>query len=110
MVLLGGMGNNKGVVLGVLCFVLAKFFLTVYKFEIMSLLRLPFEAVWLQYILFGIVMLLILYYKPEGLIKEKPVMTPPLKQALKEEIMEAKNIGYVKGKEHRTCENYKEKI
>lgn len=110
MVLLGGMGNNKGVVLGVLCFVLAKLSLTVYKFEIMSLLHLPFEAVWLQYILFGIVMLLILYYKPEGLIKEKPVMTPPLKRALKEEIIEAKNKGYVKGKEYRTCENYKEKI
>jgi branched-chain amino acid transport system permease protein len=111
MVLLGGMGNNKGVVLGVLCFVLAKLSLTVYKFEIMSLLHLPFEAVWLEYILFGIVMLLILYYKPEGLIKEKPVMTPPLKKALKEEnIKGARNIGYVKGKEYRTSEKYEEEL
>lgn len=94
MVLLGGRGNNKGVALGVLCFVLTKVSLAVYKFEIRSILQLPFESTWLEYILFGVVMLLILYYKPEGLIKEKPVMTPPIKQALKEKnIKEAKNIG-----------------
>jgi branched-chain amino acid transport system permease protein len=111
MVLLGGMGNNKGVVLGVLCFVLAKLSLTVYKFEIMSLLHLPFEAVWLEYILFGIVMLLILYYKPEGLVKEKPVMTPPLKQALKEKnIKKARKVGHVKGKECRTSQKYEEEL
>jgi branched-chain amino acid transport system permease protein len=84
MLLLGGIGNNRGVVLGVFCFVLAKVSLTVYKFEIRSILNLPFEATWLEYILFGILMLLILYYKPEGLIREKPVLTPPIKQALKE--------------------------
>ena len=111
MVLLGGRGNNKGVALGVLCFVLTKVSLAVYKFEIRSILQLPFEATWLEYILFGIVMLLILYYKPEGLIKEKPVMTPPIKQALKEEnIKGARNIGYVKGKEYRTSEKYEEEL
>ena len=84
MLLLGGMGNNRGVVLGVFSFVVAKLFLTVYKFEIKTMLHLPFEATWLEYILFGIAMLLILYYRPEGILKEKPVMTPPLKQALRE--------------------------
>lgn len=84
ILLLGGRGNNRGVVLGVLSFVLAKVFLTVYKFEIRSFLHLPFEATWLEYILFGMLMLLILYYKPEGLLKEKPVLTPPIRQALKE--------------------------
>ncbi len=94
MVILGGRGNNKGVALGVLFFVLTKISLTVYKFEIRSIFHLPFEATWLEYILFGTVMLLILYYKPDGLIKEKPVITPPIKQALKEKsITEAKNIG-----------------
>jgi branched-chain amino acid transport system permease protein len=84
MLLLGGMGNNRGVLLGVFAFVLAKVFLTVYKFELKSTLHLPFEATWLEYILFGVLMLLILYYKPEGLLKERPVLTPPIKQALKE--------------------------
>jgi branched-chain amino acid transport system permease protein len=105
MVLLGGMGNNKGVSLGVLSFVLAKLSLTVYKFEIRDLLHLPFEAFWLEYVLFGIVMLLILYYRPEGLIKEKPVMTPSIKKALKEKnIKGSRDIGYVGGKEYRAAE------
>src|SRR3989304_1085067 len=82
MLLLGGMGNNRGVALGVLSFVLGKIFLTVYKFEIASILRLPFEATWLEYILFGVLMLLILYYRPDGLIREKPVMTPEIKRML----------------------------
>ncbi len=81
MLLLGGMGNNRGVAIGVFCFILTKVFLAVYKFEIRSILHLPFEATWLEYIFFGILMLLILYYKPEGLVEERPVMTPPLKRA-----------------------------
>jgi branched-chain amino acid transport system permease protein len=115
MILLGGMGNNRGVALGVLCFVLAKLSLNVYKFEIRDLLHLPFEAVWLEYILFGIVTLLILYYRPEGLIKEKPVMTPPIKQAFKERnVKENKSVDYVRDEEYITCrepvscENYEE--
>lgn len=80
MLLLGGLGNNRGVALGVFSFILVKVFLAVYKFEIRSILHLPFEATWLEYIFFGILMLLILYYKPEGLIEEKPIMTPPTRR------------------------------
>lgn len=85
MLLLGGRGNNKGVVVGVFCFVLAKVFLTVYKHEIKSILHLPFEATWLEYILFGVLMLLILYYRPGGLLREKPVLTPPIKAMMDKE-------------------------
>jgi branched-chain amino acid transport system permease protein len=79
MIILGGLGNNRGVVAGVLSFVLVKVLLTVYKWEITEILHLPFEAVWLEYIFFGVLMLLVLMYKPEGLIKEKPIMTGPIK-------------------------------
>lgn len=79
MILLGGLGNNRGVLSGVLAFVFAKVMLTTYKYELRTALHLPFEAVWLEYILFGIVTLLILYYRPEGLIKEKPIVTKPIK-------------------------------
>ncbi len=82
MILLGGLGNNMGVTLGVLVFVTAKVLLMTYKHEITSALNLPFEAVWLEYIMFGIVMLLILYYRPEGLIKEKPIITKPIKKRI----------------------------
>ncbi|RLI87004.1 MAG: branched-chain amino acid ABC transporter permease [Archaeoglobales archaeon] len=80
MILLGGLGNNRGVLMGVLAFVVAKVLLTTYKYEIRAALNLPFEAVWLEYILFGVVAILILYYKPEGLIKEKPIVTKPIRE------------------------------
>ena len=83
MILLGGLSNNRGVAAGVLAFVSVKILLIVYKFEITTALHLPFEAVWLEYIMFGILMLLILIYKPEGLIREKPIMTEPIKKLAK---------------------------
>jgi len=78
MVLLGGIGNNIGTVLGVLSFVVIKVLLITYKYEIKSFLHLPFESTWLEYILFGVIMIVILLYKPEGLIKEKPIFTKPI--------------------------------
>ena len=83
MVLLGGAGNNRGVVLGTLTFVTVKILLTMYKHEITAFLHLPFEAVWLEYILFGLLMYLVLLYKPEGLIREKPIFTEPIKKVAK---------------------------
>ncbi len=80
MLLLGGVANNRGVVLGVLSFVVAKVLLTIYKFEITAALNLPFEAIWLEYMMFGLVMLLILLYRPEGILKERPIMTEPIKK------------------------------
>jgi branched-chain amino acid transport system permease protein len=87
MVLLGGAGNNTGVLLGVFTFVAIKILLITYKFEITSALKLPFEAVWLEYILFGVVMLLILIYRPEGLLKEKPILTKPIKRIAKARVI-----------------------
>jgi branched-chain amino acid transport system permease protein len=83
MLLLGGAGNNAGALLGALVFVSTKILLITYKFEITSALHLPFQAVWLEYMLFGIAMLLILLYKPEGLIKEKPIFTKAVKKIVK---------------------------
>lgn len=79
MVLLGGAGNNTGVLLGTFAFVSARILLITYKFEITSILHLPFEAVWLEYILFGIIMLLILVYRPMGILREKPILTRPIR-------------------------------
>jgi branched-chain amino acid transport system permease protein len=83
MILLGGLGNTRGVLVGVTSFVVARILLITYKFEIVETLGLPFDPVWLEYILFGFVMLVILVYRPEGIIKEKPVMTEPIKEVLK---------------------------
>jgi branched-chain amino acid transport system permease protein len=83
IILLGGKGNNKGVVLGALIFVLVRMLLEYYKFDIKNLLHLPFEAVWLQHVFFGVLALMVLYYRPEGILKEKPIITPPIKSAIK---------------------------
>jgi branched-chain amino acid transport system permease protein len=83
MVLLGGLGNTRGAMIGVSSFVIARIFLITYKFEIVEFLGLPFDPVWLEYVLFGFVMLLILIYRPEGLVREKPIMTDPIKKVLK---------------------------
>jgi branched-chain amino acid transport system permease protein len=83
MILLGGLGNTRGVFLGVTSFVVARILLITYKFEIVEILSLPFDPVWLEYILFGFVMLIILIYRPEGILKEKPVFTPPIKKVIK---------------------------
>ncbi len=80
IILLGGVGNNRGVVLGSLIFATIWELVDFYKTNIVATLHLPVEAVWLEYILFGVLMLLILYYKPEGLIPEKPIVTKPIKR------------------------------
>lgn len=83
MVLLGGAGNNRGVLAGVALLTSAKILLTMFKFEITALLKLPFEAVWFEYILFGLLMFLVLYYRPEGLFKEKSMLTAPIKDVVR---------------------------
>ncbi len=80
MVLLGGMGNNKGVTLGTLTFVTIWRLIDIYKHEIAKTFNLPFDVNWLQYIIFGVLMIIILYYRPEGILKEKPIKTEPIKE------------------------------
>lgn len=83
IVLLGGRGNNKGIILGTIIFVMVRVLLETYKFELRHILNLPFEAVWLEYVFFGVLALLVLFYKSEGLLKEKPIMTEPIKNLRK---------------------------
>ncbi len=80
IILLGGAGNNRGVVLGSFIFATLWELVDFYKDNIVSALHLPVEAVWLEYILFGVLMLLILFYKPEGLIPERQIVTEPIKR------------------------------
>ena len=80
MVLLGGAGNNRGVVVGTPTFVIVKILLTIYKHEIRAILHLPFEAVWLEYILFALRMYFVLPYRPEVLLKHRPIFTLLIKK------------------------------
>ncbi|WP_457756369.1 branched-chain amino acid ABC transporter permease [Thermodesulfatator indicus] len=86
MLLLGGKGNNRGVFLGVVLYVLIKVFLDVYKYNLKFILHIPFEPVWLAYMIFGTLMILILYFKPRGIIPERPIFTIPIKKKFKKNL------------------------
>jgi branched-chain amino acid transport system permease protein len=68
MILLGGMGSNKGTLLGTLIFVTLDKLIVYYKSAFSGIL--PFDVVWLNYLLLGSITVLILIYRPEGIVRE----------------------------------------
>ena len=78
IVVLGGMANNKGVALGTAAFILLRRLIIFYKRSFEPIL--PFDVVWLEYILLGLTLVLILMLKPEGLLPEKPIKTVDLEK------------------------------
>jgi len=69
MILLGGMGSNRGTFVGTLIFVTLNKLIIYYKYEFVGIL--PFDVVWLNYLLLGIITILVLIYRPEGIVREK---------------------------------------
>lgn len=77
MVIFGGVGNNFGVALGTLIFITLRKLIVFYKY---SFAFLPFDVVWLEYLLLGSIILLILIFRPSGMLKEKSSQTIPQKK------------------------------
>lgn len=75
MVLLGGPGNNWGALLGAGLVELFKYGTNLAK------PILPLDPINLQYILFGALIILVLFYRPQGLLKESPIRTKALELA-----------------------------
>ncbi len=73
--MLGGTGSNLGVLVGVLVFSIARTFIIIYKQEISTFLLINPE--WLEYILVGLVIVLIVLIRPQGILPEKPVYVIP---------------------------------
>jgi branched-chain amino acid transport system permease protein len=73
--MLGGVGNNLGVLLGVLLFTLVRTAIIQYKYAITYII--PIAPEWLEYILVGLVIILVVMFRPQGLIPEKPTLTFP---------------------------------
>lgn len=86
MIFLGGIGNNRGVLLGTFIFVLVNRVLVYMKQYLVGVL--PFDIVWFDYISLGIIMTLILIYRPQGLLPEKPYISREIR-----EILARKNLG-----------------
>ncbi len=72
MIILGGMANNKGAVVGTIVFLIGKRIFEYYQEPIGKLLHIQAELVgsMLPNILIGILILLVLYLRPQGIIPE----------------------------------------
>jgi branched-chain amino acid transport system permease protein len=73
MLLLGGIGSNAGVLLGTATWFTIYDLILYYKYALQGVL--PFDVVWLNYIVLGVVVMLILIFRPQGIIPEKPLRT-----------------------------------
>lgn len=70
MVIVGGMANNKGVLVGTLLFVVVRKLIVYYNDSLSWLV--PFNIIWLDYLALGGIMIIVLLYRPNGILPEKP--------------------------------------
>lgn len=75
MVLLGGVGNNIGSVLGAILLSLFERFSQASMLEVFGI-RVGFDISYLRYMIIGLLIVLVLMFRSEGIIPEKPVKTP----------------------------------
>ncbi len=68
--MLGGTGNNFGMVLGVFIFTIFRTLIFSQKFLLEAVI--PIQVAWLEYIMIGLVIVLISLFRPQGIIPEKP--------------------------------------
>ena len=73
MILIGGLANNKGVLIGTLIFVTLRKFIIFFKDSLEGFV--PFDVIWLDFLLLGAILLAILLYRPQGIFVEKPTPT-----------------------------------
>ena len=82
MLLLGGIGNNVGVLVGTASWFTIYDLILYYKYALQGIL--PFDVVWLNYLVLGVVVMLILIFRPQGVMPEKPLTTHAGKKTKKQ--------------------------
>ena len=73
MLIIGGSGNNVGALVGVGIYYAADRLLSLYKEGIRQVVNV--DPVFFQYMVFGIVVILVLMFMPQGVVAERPVKT-----------------------------------
>jgi branched-chain amino acid transport system permease protein len=81
MLIIGGIGNNLGAVIGAVTYMGTTYILDYYKNQLTSLIHV--DPTYLEYVIFGLIIILILMFRPQGIIPEKPVKTVNL-EAIRE--------------------------
>lgn len=80
MIIIGGAANNLGVATGSFLFAFFLKVLDQLKFQITLLVPIPnFDLNYLEYVLFASVLILILMFRPQGIVPEKSSLTLPSK-------------------------------
>lgn len=70
MILVGGLANNRGVLVGTLVFVVIRKVIIFYNDSLDGLV--PFDIIWLDYLLLGGIMIVVLMFRPRGILPERP--------------------------------------
>ncbi len=78
MVVLGGMANNRGVILGAAIMTAIDRGTQIFAIQLQAYGGIT-ELNYLRYIIIGILMISILMFRQRGLIPEKPIKTPAYK-------------------------------
>jgi branched-chain amino acid transport system permease protein len=86
MLIVGGAGNNAGVALGAFAFTFLFKITDQVKFYFQGYI--PFDVNWLEYLTFAALLILIIAYRPGGILPEKSSVTLPWKTLA--EIMQSK--------------------
>jgi branched-chain amino acid transport system permease protein len=71
MIMIGGRGNNKGAVVGTVSVVSIRRFAIIGKHSLAGFLL--FDVTWLENIILGICLIVMIAFKPKGLLPEKPI-------------------------------------
>ncbi len=70
MLMVGGIGNNLGATIGTFIFITLRRLIIFFKHDIEIFV--PFQVQWLEQILTGVMLLMIIIFRPQGLLPEKP--------------------------------------
>lgn len=75
--MLGGIGSNLGVLLGVSIFAILRTMITIYRFQVFGfLLAMGIDPLWLEFTLVGAMIIIVILFMPQGLVpaKVEPVL------------------------------------
>ncbi len=73
MMIVGGVASNSGVVVGVSIIMILQKLVDIFKPLLVG--KIPFDPVWLYQIGLGLIIIIMLYVRPQGIIPEKPSKT-----------------------------------
>jgi branched-chain amino acid transport system permease protein len=76
--MLGGTGNNLGMLIGVFAFSVIRTLIYEYKTELTAFISISPQ--WFEYILVGLAIIVLVLFRPQGLFPEKPALTLPKKE------------------------------